>query len=97
MAMKSAVPSSYLNVWRRGEVLIVEKIMNFLFRPHLVRLGVSRMTSEYIDQILVFPLLDVVVLSVHAMDKSLDCVALVADEKAVKVSMRAREHYDDYT
>ncbi len=72
-----------LQVRRRREILVVEQILSLLLRLHLIRLRFLRIGAKNTDEIFVFPLLDVVVGGVHAVDVAFDGVAFVADDKAI--------------
>ena len=72
-------------------MLVVEKIVNFLFGLHLICFRLVWVGSKHCEEILVLPFLDIVVLGVHAMDESLNCIAFVANDKAKGVSSSTNE------
>ena len=68
-------------------MLVVEKVVQFLFCLHLIGLRFLRIGSENIEQVLVLPFLNVVVLGIHAVNEPLNCVAFVAYHKSDDVSL----------
>ena len=81
---------SYLNIRRRREMLIVEKVMDFLFGLHLIRFRFLWVGSENREQVLVLPFLNIVVLGIHAVNETLDRVPFVANHKSDGVSSETK-------
>ena len=66
-----------------SKIRVSEQILSFLFRFDSIRLGLLGIGPEDGDQVFVFPGLDVIVGSVHAVDITLDRVAFVDDDESV--------------
>ena len=73
------------------ECLIIEKVFCFLLCLDLKGLRFLRICAENIDEIFEFPLVDVIIGRIHAMDVSLNGVAFVADDESKVVSSVLRQ------
>ena len=62
--------------------------MGLLFGLDLERLRLLRVRPKYRDEVLEFPLLDVIVHSIHTMDIPLNGIPLVTNHKSVSISRR---------
>lgn len=80
-----------MQLLRLCEVLIIEQVLRFLLVLDLIRLRIFGRTAKGGDEVGVFPLGDVIVSGVHAVDVAFDCVALVVDEEARKTFRLAQK------
>ena len=67
-------------------MLIVEEIMDLHLCLNLICLGVLGLSSEYVQEIFILPLLDVIVFRIHPMDEAFDCVSFVAYNEAARIN-----------
>ena len=77
---------SYLQIWRGCEFIILEEVLSLLLGLDLKGLRFLGVSTEDSDKILVVPLLDIIIRSIHPMDHTFDCVAFVADHESGHIS-----------
>jgi hypothetical protein len=65
---------------------ILQKSRKLGLGPNLMCLIGSAIRTEHLQQFPVLPFLDIIVGFMHAMDKPLDCVSLVADHETMQVN-----------
>ena len=64
---------------------MIEEVLCFLLCFDLICLRLLRVGSKDMNQVLIFPLLDIIITGVHAMNVSLDGIALIANDESGSV------------
>ena len=75
-----------LQMRRRCEFLILEKMLCFLLCFDLIRLRLLWVGSKDADEVLILPFLDIIITGVHAVDVSFNGIPLIADEESGFIS-----------
>ena len=65
----------------------MEELLNLILCLDLVGPRLSFGSTEYFDKILEGPGLDIVVICIPSVNETLNCVAVIADDETVDVSM----------